>query len=84
MADIEWTEHALEDLEKLDRPIATRIVRKITWTARNFESVTPEPLSGGLTGLYKMRIGDWRVVYSLEETVIIIQAIGHRREIYRQ
>jgi len=28
-------------------------------------------------------VGDWRVVYTLEGNTVVIQAIGHRREIYR-
>ena len=83
MAKVEWTEPALEDLQKLDKPIAKRILKKITWLSNNFENITPEVLSGEFSGTYKLRIGDWRVVYVIESDIIIIQALGHRREIYR-
>lgn len=43
----------------------------------------PESLSGKLSGIYKVRIGDWRVLYTLEENKIIIQAVGHRKDIYK-
>ena len=82
MVQIEWTEGAVRDLEKLDKPIARRVLRKLTWFSGNFQSVLPEPLGGGLKGAFKLRIGDWRVVYTVEREIIVIQAIGHRHDIY--
>jgi hypothetical protein len=38
------------DSEKLDKPIARRILRKVTWLSRNFQSIVPEPLAAGLKG----------------------------------
>jgi len=45
-----------------------------------------EALTGELAGLYKLRVGDYRVIYEVlwEEETIVIHAIGHRREIYRR
>lgn len=83
MAKIEWTERAIEDLEKLDTLVARRILRKVTWFANNFERVTLEPLAGDLKGTFKLRAGDWRVVFTIEDETIVIQFIGHRREIYK-
>jgi len=83
LADIEWTEGALRDLERLDKPIARRILRRLAWFSKNLQSVVPEPLAGQLKGTFKLRVGDWRVVYTLEGNTIIIQFIGHRSNIYR-
>jgi mRNA-degrading endonuclease RelE of RelBE toxin-antitoxin system len=33
--------------------------------------------------MFKLRVGDWRVVYTTEGDIIVIQAIGHRKEIYK-
>lgn len=83
MHKLEWTEDAIEDLQKLDRFITQRILKKITWFSKHFDNIIPEPLSGDFIGTYKLRIGDWRVVYTIEQDAIVIQAIGHRREVYR-
>ena len=83
MVTIEWTEAAIGDLEKLDRQVARRILRKLEWFSKNFVRVIPEPLSGAWKGVYKLRVGNWRVIYTLEGNTVVIQAIGHRREIYR-
>jgi len=55
-----------------------------TWNA-----CAPEALSGdlkGLKGFYKLRVGDYRVIYEIlyEERTIVVHAIGHRRDIYRK
>ena len=83
MAKIEWTEAAIKDLGRLDRQVARRILKKLEWFSRHFETVVPEPLSAEFKGVYKLRIGDWRVIYTLESESIVVQAIGHRREIYK-
>jgi mRNA-degrading endonuclease RelE of RelBE toxin-antitoxin system len=36
-----------------------------------------------MAGLFKLRVGDWRVIYEIGRDVIVIKAVGHRREIYR-
>jgi mRNA interferase RelE/StbE len=83
LARIEWTQGAVEDLERLDKAIGRRILRRLTWFSRNFQSIVPEPLSGKLKGTFKLRIGDWRAVYTVEGDIIVIQFISHRSDIYR-
>jgi len=69
-------------LQNLDKPIAKRILNKISWLSQHFDNITPEALSGELVGTYKLRVGDWRIVYTIELDLIVIQAVGHRKEIY--
>jgi len=83
LVKIEWTEEAAKDLESLDNPIARRVLRRLTWLSKNFQSIVPEPLTGELKGTFKLRIGDWRAVYIVESNVVVIQFIGHRSEIYK-
>jgi mRNA interferase RelE/StbE len=77
---------ASNDLERLDKSICRRIVARMNWLAANFDLIKPEALTGDLTGLFKLRVGDYRVLYEIlhEELLIIIHTIGHRREIYRK
>ena len=82
MLEVDWAEAAVKDLDKLDKPIAQRILTKISWFSNNLEGVVPEPLGSKFKGTFKLRIGDWRVIYTLENEVMVIQLIGHRKEIY--
>lgn len=77
---------ATRELAWLDKPIGRHIVERINWLAANVDEIRLEPLKGELTGLYKLRVGDYRVIYEIlhEESTIVIHAIGHRREIYRR
>lgn len=83
MPKVEWEKEALDDLQEIDRPVVKRILNKITWLSQHFNSITPESLSGDLSGRFKLRIGDWRVVYVIEKDTIVIKAVGHRKEIYK-
>ena len=83
MASVNWSADALKDLETMDPVIAKRIVEKVLWLEEHFASVIPEKLRRGLKYLYKLRVGDYRIVYSLRQEAITIQAVGHRRDIYR-
>ena len=77
---------AARELERLDKPIARRIVERINWLAANLDDLRPEAYTGDLAGLYKLRAGSYRVIYELlhDEKTIVIHQIGHRREIYRK
>lgn len=74
------------DLDRLSKPIAQRMLKKIKWLAEHFDQVKHEPLTGNLKGLYKLRAGDYRVVYSFsnDPQLITIHFVGHRRNIYEQ
>ncbi|MDD5398288.1 MAG: type II toxin-antitoxin system RelE/ParE family toxin [Dehalococcoidia bacterium] len=82
MFKVEWTKKAVRDLEQLDKPVVTRIIKRITWFASNSDKVALEPLSGDLKGMFKLRIGDWRVIYTIKDDYALIQFVGHRRDIY--
>jgi len=77
---------ASKELEKLDRSVANRITDRIQWLATHLDSTKLYPLKGVLAGLYKIREGPYRIIFELmrSEQIIIIHAIGHRREIYQQ
>ncbi len=77
---------ASKGLAKVDKPVARRIVDRMEWLAENLTDTNLEALTGEFEGLFKLRVGDYRVVYELihEEKLIMIHAIGHRRDIYRK
>jgi mRNA interferase RelE/StbE len=77
---------ALDDLRRLDKPIAQRILHKLKWLSQNFDDLAPERLSGQLRGLCRLRVGSYRVVYTVEqeEHQLVIHLLGHRRDIYKR
>lgn len=77
---------ASSELERLDETVGRRIVQRIRWLAENVEHIKLEALKGELAGLYKLREGDYRIIYEVlhQEKMIIIHSIGHRSEVYRK
>ena len=82
---VESTSQALDDIASLDPPLARRVISKIEWLSLHFNEVPREPLSGQFKTVFKLRVGDWRILYTVDQpqAVITVHAIGHRRQIYR-
>lgn len=81
---VEFEPEAIDDLDKLDETVRERIFTKINWLSSRFEQIKPQALSGNLSDFYKLRVGDYRVLYdfSRAEQLITIIRIKHRREVY--
>jgi mRNA interferase RelE/StbE len=81
---VEYEAEAIASLKKLSPVNRVRIIHKINWLAENFEQITPQSLTADFTGFYKLRVGDYRVIYEFdpEERILLIDQVGHRREIY--
>lgn len=77
---------ASRELARLDKRMAQRIVERIRWLAENLDDLQPKALKGDLAGLYKLREGDYRIIYEIihRENVILIHSISHRKEVYQK
>jgi mRNA interferase RelE/StbE len=83
---VEFSREAVDDLRRLDKAVAQRILRRLRWLSDNFDTVTPEALTAELKGLFKLRVGSYRVIYEVKrsERLLTIHFIGHRKDIYRK
>ena len=81
---LQFSDRALARLKRLDKPIAQRILSKLEWLATNAALVVHTPLTGDWSGFYRLRVGDYRVIYRLDRDnhLILVEVIGHRSEIY--
>lgn len=75
---------ALKELSRISKPERLRIVVGIDQLALN--PYRGSALKGELTGLRRIRVGSYRVIYEIRETQLIVLLVtaGHRREVYRQ
>ncbi len=85
MYQVDFTPGAESDLARLDTPIAERVLKRLRWLAENFEAIKPEPLTGQWEGVYKLRVGDYRVLCTFDRAKhkIVVHFIRHRREVYK-
>jgi len=79
---IEYKRSVFGDLKKIDRPVAERIIHEIESVLAKTPE-TGEALTGQFKGLYKYRVGNWRVLYVILSDSIIILRIGHRSVVYQ-
>ena len=72
-------------LRKLDRSVLRRVARRIDRLAADPRPPDAKPLKGEPAGVLRIRIGDWRLIYRVEEQVVTVVVIdvGHRSSIYR-
>lgn len=75
----------MEDVRRLGHPVRSRILSKLDWLRHNSDNIAHYPLSAGYSCYFKLRIGDYRAIYSLDlepETILVV-AIRHRSEAYK-
>lgn len=72
-----------EDLPLLNADIKLRIRNAIETRLSVAPHEYGEPLRKTLKGYWKLRVGDYRVVYLIEEQAVLIIGIRHRKEVYK-
>lgn len=80
---IVWKSSAKKELKRLDKTVIPRILQAV-------ESLSANPYPSGCRKIvgsqltYRIRVGDYRVIYHIESSVLIIEIIrvGHRQSIY--
>lgn len=70
------------DLKRLDKPAARRVIERLE-RALSQNSNVGIPLTGEFHGLFKLRVGDYRVIYAKREDGVLVLRIGHRKDVYR-
>ena len=72
-----------KELDRLNDALVLRINKKLTQLSNNPYGQNSQKLEGGKG--YRIRIGDYRVVYLVnkESQIILIIKIGHRKDVYR-
>lgn len=81
---IVWKKSALKDLYKIRKEAISRIIKAV-------ELLTSNPFPSGVKKLsgsertYRLRVGNYRVIYEVDENILTIQIIRvrHRKSAYR-
>ena len=71
-----------KDLDHLSRQTQRRILDKIE-AELTANSLAHPALKGPYAGLRRLRVGDYQVIYTVQEEEVLVLRIGHRREVYR-
>jgi len=83
---VDFTPAAARDLKRLDPYVRSQLLRAATILME-----APQPSSSGriklLVGLqpvhFRLRVGDYRIIYRIESNQVLVVRVAHRREAYR-
>jgi mRNA interferase RelE/StbE len=79
-----WNRQALDEIADFDKSVRERIYTRVTVNLAESPQSLGAPLSGNLAGLWRYRVGDYRVVFAVDlaDRLIRILAVGHRKDVY--
>lgn len=81
---VEFKPSAARAVRKLGADIRRRIITRVETLSENPRPSGAEKLQG-LRDLYRIRVGDYRVVYQVSDDILLVLVVrvGHRRDVYR-
>jgi len=82
---IELSDPAARQVRRMDKAIQRRVLDYLQQRIATADDphAFGKSLTGNHVGLWRYRVGDWRIVCSIEEPLIIVLRIAHRREVYK-
>ncbi len=84
MFNFEFKKKAAKEVDKLPFQIRQRILKKLKFYSSQENPLRfAQKLKDHRFGEYRFRIGDYRILFDVENHKIIILKVGHRKEIYK-
>lgn len=84
---IEFTNSAAKQFDKLDKPVQLRIIKFLTTRLAKLEDPRQlgKQLQGSLSDYWSYRVGDYRLLAIFEDKrlIIVLNDIAHRRHVYK-
>jgi mRNA interferase RelE/StbE len=82
--DIQLTTAAGRDLARLDRAVAARVADALRSLAGDPFPQGAKPLAGALQGLWRVRVGAWRIAYEVDQDAQMVRVVevAHRAHVY--
>ena len=81
-----WRERAVRQLRAIPQPTALTILRALAPLGEDPRRPDADIKKlAGYSNRYRLRVGDYRVIYEIadEQLIILVVGVGHRREAYR-
>jgi len=70
-------------MKKLPKSVQKRIISKLEYFSTQDNPLAfATPIVGCGPGSYRFRVGEYRVVFDIENDWVIVTAVGHRKEVY--
>jgi len=79
--EVEFKPKAMKDLDSMQEDSARRVCERIERLGHNLEGDVKRLTN--FTPEYRLRVGDYRVLFEVEGNRIVVYRVRHRREVYR-
>lgn len=84
MFDYQFTKTSFRHFKKLPKDTQIRIIGKLDYFCKQENPLDfAEPLIRSDLGQFRFRIGDYRLAFDLEDEILVIHEVDHRKDIYR-
>jgi mRNA interferase RelE/StbE len=83
MYKVAFTQRALRDWENVDKDMKVRIAKKLKEYASDPLRYAIK-LTDSKIGTYRFRIGNYRIIFDIEDNNIVILRVGLRRSVYKR
>ncbi len=81
-----FSESAKRDIKKLDKQITNNIFKKLDELVSGHLNLDIKVMVGTKFQQYRLRVGDYRVIFEeiKNEIIIVVICVGHRKEVYKR
>jgi mRNA interferase RelE/StbE len=78
-----YTHRAAKDVQGIESKMKERLGKTLLRYANDPLRYATK-LTDPVTGTYRFRVGDYRVIFDLEGDEIVVLRVGHRKQIYKR
>jgi mRNA interferase RelE/StbE len=80
-----FTTEASKDVKKLDSTVKRQLYKKLLYYVELRDiKIVAKKLHNSLAGEYRLRVGNFRIIFDLDKHTLIILRIQHRKDVYKQ
>ena len=79
-----FTKESAKDIEKLDQTVKKQLYKKLVYFKDLDDiKVVAKKLHNHEAGEYRLRVGNFRIIFDLDKHTIVVLRIQHRKDVYR-
>jgi mRNA interferase RelE/StbE len=79
-----FTETAAKDIEKLDKAVKKQLYKKFIYFSELPDiKVVAKKLHNHDAGEYRLRVGNFRIIFDLDGRTLVILRVQHRKDVYK-
>jgi len=80
--EVFWKKSVSKDIKRITQERQDKLINKIEKTLSK-KAKQGEKLKGKFEGFYKLRIGDYRVIYTFIPKGVLVLRVRHRKNAYK-